>query len=101
MNVIYTSQILKSRGYIVETRDNLLAVINHKMQYDELPAHPDADPAKGYLFEDQRLLISNNSGLEPKCEAMNLAPCLKDACPMYISESTPPVCREYQMAFRK
>lgn len=86
-------------------------VISGESNYDELPLDADNEIYKGFAFEDQAAIIMANQDKEPLCEALEMKPCKKEACPLYVAVgakdsdgdtiSNAPLCREFKIAFKR
>ena len=84
-----------------ESNTNVVGVINGNINYDSLPIDESNEFHKGGLFTEQQDMILRNNEKVALCEAQNLKPCLKEKCVLYDDSLSPPVCREFKIAFKK
>lgn len=84
-----------------ESNHNIAAVIDGRLDYDRLPFDPGNEIHKGGLFTEQQDVILRHYTDGTQCEALDMKPCLEKKCPLYNPRLSPPVCREYKMAFRR
>lgn len=102
----YTGDALRDGGIMPlsiwpEANENVRRVIEGEVDYDALPVDPENEFHKGGLFTEQQDIIVRNNGRQVLCEAREMRVCLAEKCPLYKSDLSPPVCREYKMAFRR
>ena len=84
-----------------ESNSNVRKVIDGEIEYNSLPYDEDNEVYKGMLTPEQQDVVIENEGKEVLCEALDMNPCLGEKCELYRTDITPPVCREFKMAFEK
>ncbi len=86
-------------------------VIAKELDYNKLPFDEENELYKGIALKDQVGIVKANQGRRPLCEALDMLPCKKEACPIYIAPGAKdyegkvitkvPLCREFKIAFKK
>lgn len=89
----------------VLTNSDVRKVWTGQLNYDDSTQLDEDDKlnefSKGMLWPNQRTFNAQFSDRLPLCEADNLNPCKKDACPLYKSDLPTPICREFKIAFAR
>jgi hypothetical protein len=102
----YTADALRDSGITSfsiwpECNRDIFGVIKGVIDYDLLPVDELNEFHKGGLYTEQQDIVFRNEGKYALCEAQNMRPCLEENCILYNSKMTPPVCREFKIAFKK
>lgn len=103
---VYTADAIINAGITPlsiwpESSQNVADVIAGKIDYNSLPVDDLNEFHKGGLFTEQQDIVFKNEGKCTLCEAQNMRPCLEENCILYNSKLSPPVCREFKIAFKK
>lgn len=107
----YTYDALPHLMTYNDSHEDVKKVISGEIKYDNLPLEIENEAYKGMAWKDQARIVKQNQGKEPLCEALTMQTCKKEECPIYIAPGSKglkgevitqvPLCREFQMAFKK
>lgn len=84
-----------------ESNQNVARVINREVDYSSLPLDELNEFHKGGLLAEQQDIILQNQRRNPLCEARGMRSCLEENCQLYKVSLSPPICREFKIAFKK
>jgi len=107
----YTYDALPHLMTYPDSHDDVKGVISGKVDHNRLPFDEENELYKGFALKDQKEIIEANEGKEPLCEALDMRPCKKEACPIYMAPGSKdpegkiitevPLCCEFKIAFKK
>ncbi len=106
----YSGDLLRNTGIVPlsiwpEPNSVVRGIISGEVDYNKLFDGSDEmysnEFHKGGVSGDQEAFVKWREGQEMLCEALDLTPCLKGRCPLYVATDTkPPICREFKIVFR-